>query len=162
MSISTTIIGILLLALFIVPVIIISRTGRNKGKALLKELHSQAQTNGLEIGENDFWNDSVLGFDTGKGKVIYLSAADGRIKQLIFGLDEVRTITTIPDLSGRKRQDDIYKNGKKLGLVFSFTDKSRPDLEINFYVPGFGKMTESERQLFEKWAGIFSARLKTS
>ena len=161
MNIATTIIGLALLGLFILPVIFISKSGRGKEKRLLKEVLAEASKNELIITESDSWNESALGIDEKNDKIIYIDESGTEKINTIFSLKDVKSFKTIPDFKTKKRQNSNYKNEKKLSLSFIFMDPAKSDINITFYIAGFGKMTDAEQLLFEKWSAVILKNIES-
>lgn len=159
MDITTTIIGLLLLALFIVPVIFLSKSGKKKKTRLSKDIQSEASRNNLSLTKFDSWNESAIGIDDKNGKVIYIDESHADKDVRIFNLKDVKSFKTFPDLTNKSRQNTDYKKEPKISMGITFRDPSKSDLEITFYVPGFGKLKEEEKLLFEKWSEIIKKSL---
>jgi hypothetical protein len=70
MNTSITIIGLIILALFLLPWVIISRSSKGTVKRLVKDLHSEASNNELIISDCDSWGESTIGIDEKKNKII--------------------------------------------------------------------------------------------
>lgn len=155
MSIANTIIGLGILLLFVVPVILISRSAKNKKSRLLNDLMSEASKNGLFIAESDSWDDSVIGLDTKNKKIVYIDENDSEKKVNIFSFSDLKSFKTVPNLTS-KGQKLNFENVNNLSLIFGFKDPSKSELNLNFYMAGFGKMTKAEKELFEKWSALIS------
>lgn len=77
MDLTSTIIGVTILILFLLPVYLINRVNKNKRIRLLKKLELQAKSENMNLTETDVWGDSVIGFDSEKGKMIYITEENG-------------------------------------------------------------------------------------
>lgn len=161
MDISTTIIGLLILALFVVPVIIISRAGKGKGKKFEKDFFSEVSRNDMKITDKDFWNEYAIGIDTSTNKIIYLDWSGHDRTSTIFDLKDVKVFETTPGQAERSRKNFNYKNIGRLALRFQFRESARPDVNITFYIAGFGQITDNEIALFNKWASLIRMKSDT-
>jgi hypothetical protein len=137
-----------------------SRSGKGKSKRIMKELHALASAGNLTLSETDSWNESAIGFDSNSRKIVYIDESGNEKIATSFSLEEVKSFKTVPDLTGRKNKGTGYAKENRLGFTFSFASPSRPDLNMNFYVAGFGRMTDNEKFLFEKWAEIIRKNYK--
>ncbi len=153
---ANTLIGIGLLCLFLLPVILISRSGKRKKSRLINDLMAEASKSGLFITESDSWDDSALGLDSKNKKIVYIDENGSEKKVNIFSLSEVKSFKTTPDISNNKGQKPNLDNSNNLSLIFSFKDPAKSEINISFYIVGFGKMTKAEKELFEKWSGLIS------
>lgn len=160
MTITTTIIGIIILSLFILPVFIMSRSGKGKSKRIMKELHTLASDNDLTLSESDFWNESAIGIDEKNKKIIYIDESGNEKIATSFSLKDLKSFKSVPDLTARKNKATGYSRENRLGLIFTFTNPASPELNVNFYMAGFGRMTDNEKFLFEKWADIIRKNYK--
>ena len=154
MDLSTTIIGLLILALFMLPVILISRAGKSKGKKAEKELFSESSKNELIISEKALWDEQAIGIDTAKNKIIYLDWSGPERTDYIFELKDVKTFESEPSPEERNKTDFSYKRVERLGLRFCFKDSARKDVKITFYIAGTGQQINDQVKLFEKWSKI--------
>ena len=159
MELSTTIIGLLLLALFIFPVILISRSEKSKGKKSEKELFSESSKNELIISEKDLWDEQAIGIDTAKNKIIYLDWSGTERIDYIFELKDVKIFESEPSLEERNKKNFSYKKVERLGLRFCFKDSAKRDANITFYIAGIGQKFDDQVKLFEKWSKIIRDKM---
>ena len=154
MESGTTIIGLIMLSLFILPVLIIARSGRNKGKRHEKDFFTYVSRNDLKISEKDFWDDYAIGIDKSQNTIIYISWDGPEKVHTVFKLKDVRNFETIPDYSQLNRKDFSYNNVRRLGFRFQFRDAASQELTITFYISEFGQITDNQIRLFKKWSVI--------
>ncbi|MDP4221988.1 MAG: hypothetical protein Q8868_01635 [Bacteroidota bacterium] len=154
MSTSSTIIGLALLFLFILPVVVMARSGKAKKKRMLNDLMSEALKNSASITESDSWDDSALGLDTQNKKIVYIIEKGSDKKASIFSLSELKSFRTTPDMKNNNGQKPNLENANNMSLIFSFKDPAKSEINISFYIAGFGRMTKTEKDLFEKWSGL--------
>ena len=158
MDTSTTIIGLVILALFVIPVMLLSRSGKNKSKRLLNDLKSEALNNELVISDCDSWNESALGIDEQNNKIIFIDDSHGGREVKIFSLKDVKEFKTFPALTNKNYQYDDYEKENKLALSFIFKERLKSNIDITFFIAGFSRLSKNEAHLFEKWADIISKR----
>ena len=159
MDLSITIIGLLLLALFIFPVILISRSGKSKMKKFEKDFFSEVSRNELNISEKDFCNEFAIGIDTSKNKIIYLDWSGPERIDCIFELKDVKIFESEPSLGKRNKKNFSYKKVERLGLRFCFKDSAKRDVNITFYIAGIGQQIDYQVKLFEKWSKIIRDKM---
>jgi hypothetical protein len=161
MDLTTTIIGLLILALFILPIILISMAGKGKGKKFEKEFFSEVSRNELKISEKDFCNEFAIGIDTSTNKVIYFDWSGPDRFKIIFDLADVKIFESIPGFKELNKKNFTYKNVNRLGLRFQFKEPDKPEVNITFYLAGFGKLSDQEAKLFKKWLDIFRNKMES-
>jgi hypothetical protein len=159
MDLSTTIIGLLLLSLFVVPIVLISRSGKSKAKRFEKELFSESSMNELMISEKTLWDEQAIGIDTAKNKIIYLNWSGPERIIYIFELKDVKIFETEPGFGERNKKNFSYKKSERLGLKFSFKDSVRQEINIIFFTPGIAQRTDDQVKMFEKWSKIIKDQL---
>ena len=159
MDLNTTIIGLLILALFILPVILISRSGKSKGKKFEKDFFSESSKNELIISEKALWDEQAIGIDIVKNKIIYLDWSGPERIDYIFELKDVKVFESEPSLGERNKKNFSYKKVERLGLRFCFKDSAKRDLNITFYIAGIGQQFDDQVTLFEKWSKIIRDKM---
>ena len=161
MDISTTIIGLLVLTIFILPVILISRSGKSKKKQFEKDFFSQASMNELKISDKDFWSEYAIGIDSLNSKILYLDWSKPERSNVIFDLKDVKVFEPFPGFKEREKPNFNYNTTQRLGMKFSFKNPAVKSISIIFYFPGFGKMSDHDIRLFEKWTEIVRRNMDT-
>ena len=162
MDFGTTILGLVILALFILPVIFIARSGKGKGKKFHKDFFTEASLNKLKISEKDFWNEYALGIDTTQNKIIYLDWSGPERVNIIIDLKEVKVFEPLPGYMEQNKKNFSYKKVERLGLRFHLIDPDKPDVNINFFIAGFGQITDDEIKLFKKWLAIIKGQMDSN
>src|SRR5665648_110141 len=130
MDLSTTIIGLMILSLFILPVILIARAGKSKGKKFEKDFFSEVSRNELKISEKDIWNEFAIGIDTSRNQIIYLDWSGPDRINIIFDLKDVKVFESMPSYGEQNKKNFKYKNVDRLGLRFHFKESVKPDVNI--------------------------------
>ena len=161
MDLSSTIIGLLMLSLFIIPVILLSRAGKAKGKKFEKEFFSEVSRMELNISEKDFWNEYAIGIDKSKNHILYMDWSESETKVKLIDLKEVKVIESSPGFKEMNKKGFVYKKGQRLAIKLCHKDNSRMDINILFFVPGFGEQSDKDVKLFEKWLKLIMAGLDT-
>ena len=159
MDLLTTIIGLLILALFVFPIVLISRSGRGRTKKFEKDFFSEVSRNGLNISEKSFWNEHALGIDLSANRIIYLDWSGQERVDVIFDLKELKSFEPIPGFAEMNKKNFSFKKVGKLGLKFHFRNSAVNDVFVPFYIPGFGQIGDSEINLFEKWSKLIKFKL---
>jgi len=159
MDLSTTIIGLVLLALFIIPVILISRSGKSKWKKFERDFFSVVSKNELKISEKDIWNEFAIGIDASRDKILYIDWSGPDRINIIFDLKDVKAFEPTPSYGDQNKKNFNYKKVDRLGFRFHFKESVKPDVIITFYIAGFGQITDYEIKLFNKWVDIIKNKI---
>ena len=151
MNITTTIIGLAILMLFIAPVILFMRNSKRKTGKLIDRIHAEALKSGLTIDESDSWNETAIGIDDKNGKVICVDISHGEEDIRIISLKDLKSVRCTPDVSLTNNKKTDYRKESRLSITFSFREASRSDYTITFFIAGFGSLSKKQEELFEKW-----------
>ena len=115
MNTTTTIIGIILLFLFLLPFIISGKKQKAGKKQIIKELFSFAEKMGGKITEHEQWNDKAIGLDRDKHKLYFVKkTADISIEKELKLADFQKCIvsktenTVSPKEAYDKRIDKVH------------------------------------------------------
>jgi hypothetical protein len=153
MDLATLIIGLLSVAVFIVPVLYIQRKQKgNSGKLLAAFMAAGAQQ-GLRITKHERWNEQfAIGLDETQHKLFYMNKQALTPQQVVVDLAEVKNCAVVNmsrDVNGSRIIDLI-------GLRFSFHNTKWPEQLLEFYNKEESMLLSGELQLAEKWRVIVS------
>ncbi len=161
MDLSSTIIGLLMLSIFIIPVILLSRAGKAKGKKYEKEFFSEVSRMKLNISEKDFWNESAIGIDKAKNLIIYMDWSEPETRVRVIEMKDVKAIEPTPGFKEMNKKGFNYSKGQRLAIKLCYKDSSRMDINLLFFVPGFGEQSDKDVKLFEKWLKLIIPGIDT-
>jgi hypothetical protein len=154
MNITVTIIGFGFLALFIIPLVLISKAGKNKKKKFFRLLTSYAEENSDTITEYDHWKNSSIGIDSAKKRVYFISKKANRlIKEDIKLSDFSKCKLSGINLSNLNQPDT------KIELVFK-AKNSDNNVKIEFFDTSVDTfIVEDDLKLPEKWLNLVNTEL---
>ena len=89
MKISILIIGLVLLAIYIVPTVILARFHMNSRKRFFKELFTLAKQRDCSISQHDYWNKTAIGIDKDYRSLFYISKTTNNDDMVTINLLEV-------------------------------------------------------------------------
>jgi len=160
MESGTTITGIILLLIFVLPIVFLNRKRKKDGKQFSSELFDFASKNNCKISEHELWNNTALGMDKEKHQLYFIkNAANNKIKYKIdlLEIQKCRVVNTIRNI---KYKGETHKVIDRLELAFIFRDKNKPEVFLEFYNTDVDSATLSgELQLIEKWFKIVDEQL---
>lgn len=134
MDLSTTMVGLVLVALILLPILYFNFRKRIAKKQMLDAFKALAREKGIEISQHEFWRDSVIGIDPAKKMVLYQRKNDAENVVQVIRLEDVSrceqvTISSTPDTAVKGEQRVI----QRLDLKFTFKTKNWPDELLTFY-----------------------------
>lgn len=134
MDLSTTIVGLVLVALILLPILYFNFKKGIAKKQMLDAFKALAREKGVEISEHEFWRDSVIGIDPVKKMVLYQRKNDAENVVQVVRLEDVSrceqvTISSTPETAVKGEQRVI----QRLDLKFTFKAKNWPDELLTFY-----------------------------
>jgi len=157
MNITTLIIGLVLALIFLVPVLFLVRASARAKKKYLTEIMDLAAKNGSNIAEHDHWNNSAIGMDKDHRKVFYINRTTNNERTLIIDLSEVKQCQVVNKSKNAGKKANYTPIVERLGLVFNYINKDKPDTWLDFYNSDFDStIPEKEFKLAEKWSGLVS------
>lgn len=156
MDFSLFLIGMLILAILILPVFYIYRAQKNKGKKLSTHFIELAEKQQAIITESDIWNlNNCIGIDYVSGKLFYLRIAEDQESTTLVDLNEVDKCSVTP--MNKKGRDN---SNERLDLILKFKNSSLSDKKINFYNVNDSSIVTNELKLAEKWANKVNSYLQ--
>jgi hypothetical protein len=155
MNTTTTIIGIVAIALFVIPLLILSNWGKKRRKQLIKYLSLYAAEQSGNLDEYDNWKNSIIGIDFANKKVYHLSKQAGEIKKTFIHLPEVSKCK----LTGIN-PSNLNQANTKIQLEFTFRNSMQSEAKIQFFNTEFDTfIVEEDLKLPEKWLSIVNTEL---
>lgn len=161
MDIGTTISGLVLTFICVLPIIIISRSSAKKKQFFMQAINKLASQGNDIITATDIWGSAAIGFAADTHKVFfYTKSADYEVAKTV-NLNEMRAcrIVNISSASGSKESQSRVIDRLELALVSR--TPGMPETVLEFYNTERNKYTLTrELQLTDKWAGIINAAIK--
>lgn len=151
MDLQTIIIGVLALAVFIVPVYLIQSKQKKQSVKVLDELLSFSEEQQLRLTRLDFWNEVfAIGIDETNRKLVYYNKQDFSPRQVIIDLADVKNCEVVKEsreVNGNLIIDQIV-------LRFSFDGPKKQEQRLEFYNREQNMMLSSELHFARKWVEI--------
>lgn len=153
MDITTTIIGLVMLGIFIVPVAIVSSRNKNNNNALLTELNYFATQNNCEISEHNINSQFAIGISTSGDKVFFIrkQGSDQDLFKSLVPLKQIKQCV----LKTQNRTVKLKKNTEnvidKIEIRFQSKLKEINELSWLFYDSTISTEVINEYQLATNW-----------
>jgi len=147
--------GIILLLIFILPFIAISRSRKKKEQSFITALNSLAEKSNCNITEYETWHNRAIGIDKNAHKLFFLQRTDNYITEKEINLTETEKCHAEKTNRTMKQGKETYSVIEKLELAFQLRDKQQSETLLEFYNVEKDSLTPAEElRLLEKWLEI--------
>lgn len=150
-----TIIGILMLSAFIVPVIIImykQKREKNKLEKLLQEIETE---NNLRIDKHETWRNKLIGVDTSTGKALLIHRDTDGNHITIADLHHVSRCEVVKTMTASEI-DSSLQAVKSIKIRFASRDKSKRDQYFVLFDEDIDLDLGSELRIANTWVEQFN------
>lgn len=155
MDLSTAIIGLIVISLFTMPFVVISRIGKKSEQMMLKSLTQLAESKNCKISQFEQWGNFAIGLDEANHKVFYHKLRNG------VAIEQFLDLATI-DRAKVEKITRSTSNGTKierLELGFIPATKTKPEFFMEFYNSDITSQLGGELQSIEKWAKMINNQI---
>lgn len=160
MDLGTTIVGIVIILICIIPFALMSINNKKKEKKLLQGLSALAERNSCKISRYELWNNSTIGIDDTSVTIFYTRKSKDNETSQQINLAEIQKCRVINSNRTVSNKEGNFKVVEKLELAFSFQDKTISEVVLEFYNADHDSLTlMGELQLVEKWCKIFNDKI---
>ncbi len=161
MNTGTIIIGIVIIALCVLPFVWMTWARINREKKLFAELAQFAAGYQGAITQQEFGRGFVMGVDENALAVYFLKKhKDGPADLKYINIREMQACKVINTSRNVKHADGIFNTTEKLELGFTPLDKNQPMITLEFYNEADKMQLAGELQMAEKWARIINGMMK--
>ncbi|MFV0289506.1 MAG: hypothetical protein ACK5IJ_01200 [Mangrovibacterium sp.] len=157
MEFGTTFFGIVLLALFSLPIILSVISKNKRQKKMLVELNSFAGSYDCKIDEFELAAKYSIGIDKNSNRLFFISTIETPIVQQVVDLTQVRNCTVV------KRSSENSEYGlviERLALSLNPNNKMAPKIELEFYNADAASQLLNELKSVNSWCEKLSSFLK--
>lgn len=160
MDSGTAIVGLVLVAISVVPIIILNRRRAKKGQGMLQLLTNVASEHNCKISEHEFCGDYCVGMDKTNGFVFFAKEKDGPddVKHINLALVKTCKVNNTGRIVTYKKQNT--KIIERLCLDFYPKEKDKPGVAWEFYNAEENPQLNGELQSVEKWEHEINRYLK--
>lgn len=155
MSLSTTIVGVILVLIILIPIYIIGLSQKREKKKQLQSFIDQGKSEGLKITECDQWREYFIGIDRIAMKLMYVERnTKSAGKSMIVDLNDFRSAEKVVlSMTGRKK-DGGGQSLQKVELRLKPVQKNLPECSLEFFNAEKNSVPDNEIVLSDKWKGI--------
>jgi hypothetical protein len=159
MDLSNIIIGIVALALFVVPIMYIKSIQKKKAARHLQEFLDLGKAQQLTLTRHEFWDDNYgIGLDEGQQKLFYVNKFAGREQQLVVPLANMKQCT----VSTTNREANGSKIMEQIGLRFVSRNPKDREMYLEFYNREVNLMLSEELQIANRWSALANESIKSA
>lgn len=159
MDLGNTIIGAILIAICIVPIILMSRNRKKSEKKTLQSLINIANQQNCIVSKHEICGDFVIGIDETKNFVFFFKQKkEDPISQFI-DLSEIQICQPVKSTRTIKSKDGNENITEKVKLSFIPINKGKAETRFELYDEENTQLS-GELQLVDKWSKQINDRLK--
>lgn len=161
MDIGTIIIGIVFLAVFILPFYFLGRNKKSGAKGLTQAFSQAAAKAGLNIPNPECWSNTYcIGIDPQAGKMLYLKVKNGASQETVIDLGEIEKCRVANHTKTAVAHNTASKVVDKIELVFTPFAAHHNEKALEFYSLAESLTIGNELKLAEKWKQLAEQQLK--
>lgn len=160
MNTATTIIGVIMLSICILPFVLLNRGKSNSEKQLLYSLSNFAHKLNGKITLHDYCGGIVIGLDETANILFFVKQINGNEICQHIHLSEVQSCKVVSTSRAIKNKQGKGIIIEKVELSFAPVIKGKPDVLWEFYNASDSPQLDGEPQLVEKWAKAVNERIK--
>lgn len=151
MDSGTIIIGVLMLAIFIVPFVLSNKSRKNKENLLKKMLFSLAEKENSDITEFNQWDNTAIGISTTSKKIFFYRKLEYSEVNLSVDFQLIQNCKIVNISRMIKSNNENYKIVDRLELNISTYIKNKQDIILEFYNSDIDAQMNDELLLIEEW-----------
>jgi hypothetical protein len=160
METGTTIIGAVLIAIFILPFIIFGYIGKKRKNKMLLSLRNFADQHLCKISKYDIARNFVIGTDEINNILFFYKKNNEKTDKQFVDLQNTQKCMILNNNRPMKYSEGNFGAIEKIDLHFFPVDKSIDDVNIEFFNSEYDLRLTNELQLAEKWLNIANQMLK--
>lgn len=158
MDTSSIVMGAIIVAVCVVPIVIVSIISKKKRNKRLQDFKNSALAQNCNITKQEILGNIILGIDEVSNSIFFTKQVKETISSQLVNLSEFQSCRVI-NLGRVANNSTIVE---KLELCFYPKSKNNSQLVLTFYDSDVdGLSLTGELQLIEKWEGIVNTRLKS-
>jgi hypothetical protein len=163
MDSKSTIIGVWIIVLIILPFIISYLYNKMKAKKFEKDFLSLSEKEKIIISQKAFWKKCYsIGIDTDSKKLLYLNKHSEKEHGTLIDLSEIEKCMVVHTDKTVKSQNGNTNPTNRLDLVFTYKNSDMPEKVLEFYNNPEFMPTMDDFSHIENWLNIVNSNLKNN
>ncbi len=160
MDLGSTIIGAILIAICVVPVILMNRNNKKREKKALQSLISIATEHNCIISKHEICSDFVIGIDEIKNYVFFFKQKKEEAISQFVDLAEIKISKAVKSTRAAKSKNENITITEKVKLSFIPKNKGKAETQFELYDQENVQLN-GELQLADKWSQQINDRLNS-
>lgn len=157
----STVIGLGIIALTILPFIIFYFIKKMKQMKFMRDFIKLSESEKLSISQKDMWKNSyAIGIDTNSKKLFYFNKLKDKDRGTLIDLAEVERCRIVSIDRTVKNQNGYTGPSNRLELVFTYKNSSIPEKSLEFYDRAEFMPSADECSHIESWLNTVNSNLK--
>ena len=132
MDIKTAILGIVLIAISVFPIVLISRSGKKQKNSMIKSIKRIANQNNCEINFHEICSDFIIGIDDNKNHVFFYKKSNENIIEEVVNLAHYKSCQVEKKKRALKGSNNFLEL-EKLELLFLPNSNEKNTISFEFY-----------------------------
>jgi hypothetical protein len=155
MDTSSIIIGVVLMAIFIVPIAILAGRNSSKQKAKAALLNSFFEKEGVKVSEQESWGNHTIGINSDAGKLVFITFGKPENKTEVIDLHNARKC----DVHEVVRKVDSMEITDIVGLKIGLKEPESTHQVLEFFNSEKRSQLTNEMVIAKTWAGYVNGAI---
>lgn len=152
MDLGVTLIGVVLMLLFLLPIIIVSRNSKGDEKKTVKALNALATKTNCSISEFGILKQIIIGVDTNNLKLFFMRKTSEGFQEQIINLSEIKECQVLSINKSKKNKGMNNNIVDRVELSFTCFNSKKQNSTLAIYNVDVDRfMTGNEINFAEKW-----------
>jgi hypothetical protein len=160
MELGSAIIGSILLAIFIVPIVIMHYNRVKKENKTLQSLNEIALQHNCKINQHESCGDFVIGLDENRNFVFFFKQKKEKAIFQFVDLSDIQTCQVIKKTRTVENKNENVVITKRVEIIFFPTNKSKGETKFELYDEETNILLSGELQFVDKWCKLINDRIK--
>ncbi|MEZ5106723.1 MAG: hypothetical protein R2757_19625 [Draconibacterium sp.] len=159
MNTGIIIMGAILIAICVIPIILMNKSRANKGRRILESITNYAAQFNCTITEHEFCGDFIIGIDKEKRVAFFIKQVDENSAMQHIELAEVKSCKIVNYGRTVKGNGSSTKVIDRLALNFILPESKGQNMEWELYNSEKSPQLTGELQAIEKWQAIIDEQI---
>lgn len=159
MDLGSTIIGAILIAIFVVPVILMNRNNKKREKKTLQLLINIANEQNCKISKYEICSDFIIGIDESENFIFFFKQKKEVAISQYVDLSEIKICKVLKSTRTIRSKNGNVEITEKVKLSFIPKNKDKAETSFEMYDDENTQLSV-ELQLVDKWSRLINDRLK--
>lgn len=160
MELGSSIVGAILIALCILPLIMMSRSRKKREEFMMQSLSRIATENNCTISQHELCTNFAIGLDNAKPALIFYKKTKENTYEQFVDLSQVQSCKVYNASRSFPNKGGTQKVIDKLELGLIPLDRTKPEIRLEFFNAAVSPQLFSELQAIQTWAKRVTASLR--